>query len=169
MSEKMEMYTIYRSYIEHEDELINNRMTWFIQLHSFILATYAISASSIVSVFIEKGTDCTSDEIRNIANLSLITILVGITIVGIISSHFSAKSIDAAENAIKNLSNEWNNIKSENLDQYKDCPGITGGGSRHASDEGMRLHIGMPRTMLYFWIASFVVPGFLLYLVLNNG
>jgi hypothetical protein len=52
-----ELYVLYRDYIKHEDELINARISWMINIQSFLIATFGFSYQKkfeVVSLFIDK-------------------------------------------------------------------------------------------------------------------
>ena len=39
---RIQYYQIIRSQIEHEDNLINQRLSWFVAAHAFLFSAYAI-------------------------------------------------------------------------------------------------------------------------------
>ena len=41
---RIEYYQIIRSQIEHEDNLINQRLSWFVAAQAFLFSAYAISS-----------------------------------------------------------------------------------------------------------------------------
>lgn len=52
-----ELYVLYRDYIKHEDELINARSGWMINIQSFLIATFGFSYQKrfeIITSFIDK-------------------------------------------------------------------------------------------------------------------
>lgn len=47
----LKLYEIYRTYVVHEDNLTNNRMTWLLSIHGFLYATYGIALHMKFEVF----------------------------------------------------------------------------------------------------------------------
>jgi len=47
----IELYDIHRRYVGHEDELVDNRNTWFIALNSFLFTSMALSFRGFSDVF----------------------------------------------------------------------------------------------------------------------
>src|SRR5437763_1604980 len=43
-----DLYRIFRSYIAHEDDLINQRQTWNLTIQGFLFAAYAFSLQKLV-------------------------------------------------------------------------------------------------------------------------
>ena len=146
-----DVYCAYRDYIKQEDNLINNRVGWFIQLHSFLIATYGIVFASFVSTF---ATDATSraafPAVRSVATM----LLGAISVAGIVSSVSAALSIWAAHQAITTLNARWKELKPiwdpDNL-----FPGMVGGGREEINRRGSIFHMGLPTVLLILWLASF--------------
>jgi hypothetical protein len=66
-----ELYVLYRDYIKHEDELINARTSWMINIQSFLIATFGFSYQKkfeMVSLFVQKMS---SDGDRKFSDLTL--------------------------------------------------------------------------------------------------
>jgi hypothetical protein len=53
----LDQYRIIRGQIEHEDNLIGSRISWFVTSQSFLFSAYAIIASNIQPAGITGGTD----------------------------------------------------------------------------------------------------------------
>src|SRR5437879_8379854 len=43
-----DLYRIFRTYVEHEDDLINQRQTWNLTIQGFLFASYAFSLQKLV-------------------------------------------------------------------------------------------------------------------------
>src|SRR5271154_2261501 len=41
-----ETYQIFREYLQHEDELANNRLSWMLTIHGFLYASYAFTVQT---------------------------------------------------------------------------------------------------------------------------
>src|SRR5271169_5831898 len=52
VSEILTYYERMRSYVEHEDGLINSRLTWSLTIHGFLFASYGILLAKVADMFI---------------------------------------------------------------------------------------------------------------------
>jgi len=109
-----EHYKIFRDYVEHEDNLINNRLMWNITIQGFLFATYGFA--------VEKLVESPINENRLFALRGLIVVL---PLFGIGISLVSFMGVVAAQSAIKNLVTQWNEIHQTNGQQL---PYLIGGG-----------------------------------------
>ena len=105
-----------RKQIEHEDALINHRLTWLLMLQGFLFSAYGFSLSAEATaiskcselVFFQKINDI-RDSIALIGFVSSITLLAGVL---------------AANRALITLVEEWNNFP---VNIKNDFPRIIGG------------------------------------------
>ena len=148
--EERELYTLYRDYIKHEDSLINNRVGWFIQLHSFLIASYGILFSALLASFFPSGKAAAgAGDIQAIACY----LFYAVAAVGSASSIAAIFSISAAQSAISTLESGWKTIP-----RTQTLPGIVGGGHVTSNRFGASLHRGLPFTLLIVWVCSIAVP-----------
>jgi hypothetical protein len=150
-----EVYEIYRDYIKHEDNLINNRVGWFIQLHSFLIATYGILFAALMSSYFPQGTATIDPAIPQKVACA---ILAMVALVGIFSSLSAIMSIDAADRAITKLSKTWDGVSEGWAADRRILPPLIGGGDTKNDRLGARFHLWLPRVMLAVWIVSMCVP-----------
>ena len=164
-SQHARLYEIYRSYIVHENDLINNRVGWFIQLHSFLIATYGIVVTSIIgSFFVDHEPRIQSFYPQLIGCL----LLLMIEVVGAFSSHAARQSIDAANTAIMELQRRWETYCTGHPHMPLLFPGLTGGGSKDSTAAGLRLHRSLPHALFMLWKVSTTVPVLFAVLSLAN-
>ena len=150
----LRLYEIFRKYVEHEDDLINNRVGWFIQLHSFLIASYGIIVASLIGTFFPQGKPSVPPLLtQGVACL----FLVAVQIVGIASSRSAGQSIAAATIAIAKLRKTWDDHCVKNPHTV-DLPRLTGGGEEASVKTGLRLPSRLPRTIELLWIFSTIVP-----------
>lgn len=160
----LERYKLFRSYLEHEDNLVNHRTTWFIQLHSFLIASYGLIFSSLVSIKLNPN-------IENLGASYLLSglasaVLVAITVIGLISAKTTRKSVIAAIKAIRELENDWDTLLQDVAKMqfarghklYPSLPGLSGGGRRKSWQDGKRLASRLPDTLSYLWIVAIFLP-----------
>lgn len=157
-------YQRHRDYIIHEDGLVNNRVGWFIQLHTFLLATYGIVLGSAVSTFYaEHGpTEAQSLMLRWI----LCLVLAGLTAIGVCSATSARRSILAAHKAIHAINDRW---ELQDAAVKAEFPGLIGGGDLSSDEHGARLHRFLPSAMLVMWILSCAVPAGVMLTAYNPG
>jgi hypothetical protein len=174
----MALYRLYRDYIQHEDNLINNRVGWFIQLHSFLIASYGIVFASGLATFFSDHTPL----VPSIGLQALAAaLLIGIAVIGLESSAAARRSIKAAHAAIQALEARWE-VQFKRLGGGEILPHVIGGGAtvrqidavgeagasvalventkdQELVEDGAAFHLRLPRALKRLWIVSFVVPA----------
>jgi hypothetical protein len=116
---KIQLYNIYRDYVKHEDNLINNRMTWLLSIHGFLYATYGLTLQKKfeISQKIVESTSHVSAFVWDAPGMSgamegygfdyvsfqIDVFLIGIGLVGIFISRIALESIEAAGRATQTL------------------------------------------------------------------
>jgi hypothetical protein len=113
-----ERYKLFREYVEHEDALINNRLTWLITIHGFLYAAYALSVGKYVEVrermvsscaSVGRGTaafyDCLSERITYSSYADIIFLCLAICAIGVVICIVASVSIDGAKRAIDGIYN----------------------------------------------------------------
>lgn len=123
--DRLDLYKVYRSYIEHEDDLINQRTTWFIQLHSFLIASYGITFAAFVNSF---NFDDVDPLMLLFVRVGVILFLSAVTFVGLSSAKAAMNSIQAATFAINSLRNDGNALLQAPKMEGRLLPGLTWGG-----------------------------------------
>jgi hypothetical protein len=177
--ERRQLYSAYRSYIEHEDGLINNRMSWNFAIQGFLFAAFSFSAQKIAEVQEKLFADVTlkTADVDRLTSLSgvgeLRILLLVLAFVGLLVSFFVYLGVWAARVAIENLEGDYNWLRdhstygpgsdAENKDDtYRSLPGIIGGGSPLAHGWGFQAPIFLPLIFIIAWATLIVY-------VLANG
>jgi hypothetical protein len=141
------IYLILRGMIEHEDNLINNRNTWFISLNSFLFGSISLLMTSNVWIA-PAGTKSVSLSVESLILAMLFSL------VGLISCYSTYISVRAAYNAIRALEKHWT---------YSFEPTIYGfsTGKKHHLDEDMRFTSASNEKLAYdpIVIFPFIVGG----------
>lgn len=99
----LSLYGTFRDYLEHEDSLINSRLTWSLTIHGFLFASYGILLGKIADGFIElqkAGTHTLLDE--HIIS-ALLLFQVPVAALGVFIGYSSWRAIIASHNAIQHL------------------------------------------------------------------
>lgn len=147
-------FAVYRAYIEHEDTLIDQRMTWFIQLHSFLIATYSVLTGAVASVLLGSA---------KVASVMLPLVLTigtamqfAVALVGIVSAASAFVSVRAAMRAVDKLSKMGNLLLADA--QSRDALPLLSGGGQRLERPGAMLATALPFMLILSWIASMSIP-----------
>lgn len=141
------IYKIIRGMIEHEDNLINFRTSWFISLNSFLFGSISLVLTSTIWIRGETGQS---------PEPSLESFALGFlfSIVGLISCISTFISVGAAYNAIRALEKHWT---------YSFEPTVNGfsNGTKHHLDESKRVVSATGEKLAYDpeVVLPFVVGG----------
>ncbi len=120
-----DLYGIYRDYMKHEDDLINQRSTWHLLIQGFLFATFGVMG--------EWQLEAAGGYLHSERPL-LVLILSGC---GLLIALAALSSIIAANTAIQHLCSQWSNIKSRVSTDLSDAfPGLAGAGSDQAKRWG---------------------------------
>ena len=148
----LEIYKIYRDYVEHEDALIHHRTTSLITIQSFLIATFGFAyqkSYEIAEKLLSRDTSVKPATLGNITDEYNLFLLI-LAIVGLGTSIIAWRSIVAATKAIKGLKEKWNNLKFQNPVNH--LPGLTGGGDEKVTEAGLSLSIRAPQLFIALWV-----------------
>ncbi len=141
--ELLSLYNVYRDYMKHEDDLINQRASWHLLLQGFLFATFGVMGEWQT----EGGT--------GFLHPRRYWILYGLIATGFFISLLSAASILAANAAINKLHKDWEKLRG-NLDipqrLWTLLPGLAGAGSESAKLWGKLPAIGIPMIIAVAWL-----------------
>jgi hypothetical protein len=170
----LERWKLYRAYLQHEDELIHQRLNWMLLLQGFFFAAYASMYSGLLGSSLAKAADCQppwtacqatpqtmSPVIQSLFPhlfLSMRTFSYVLPILGYLVALFSLFGVRAARSAIEELEAQWNEEcipgpNGESLLLYREFPLITGGGASHVQEMDSPLPFGIPIVLSGGWIA----------------
>lgn len=114
-----EAFSIYRDYLKHEDDLINNRLSWNFTIQGFLFAAYSFALEKIadireglLSTAIDTRRVQASNVLHSISDLQIF--LLVLTVVGMGVSFFVYVSVRAARYAIQELEVRWRSIDPDN-------------------------------------------------------
>jgi hypothetical protein len=155
--EKVEaLYDRYRSKIEHEDNLINQRIMWMITLHGLLFTAYGFSLSAEASSlsFIKTAPDAYRLFKGNLSVLRDAMIWIGI------GSAFAALiGVVAANRAIRDDETQFRKLNRDNSAVIENPIG-----QRATNTLGMLCGLLMPILggMVWVWIGGFLPSGILI-------
>lgn len=104
------IYDAFRKYVQHEDDLVNQRISWMLVIHGFLYAAYAFTvqkkfdiAEKIYKATVEPlPTEQIPAYLRE-AKLQTVFVLMLIAIIGFVISLMALCSIVAAKNAAESV------------------------------------------------------------------
>jgi len=96
-------YDRIRAYVQHEDDLVNSRLTWSLTIHGFLFAIYGILIGKIADQFVEIGRGTGSQLLLEHTISGLLFFQIPIAVFGALVGYQSREAIIAAHNAIQHL------------------------------------------------------------------
>jgi hypothetical protein len=97
------LYDRFRSYVEHEDGLINSRLTWSLTVHGFLFAMYGILAGKVADVFVELHKAPDSPRLLEDVITGLLALQIVVAAIGAVVGKLSRGAIIASHNALLHL------------------------------------------------------------------
>ena len=103
-SEALNYYDTFRKYIQHEDGLINSRLTWSLTIHGFLFAMYGLVVGKVADEFLEIiKSDGHSFSLAIWGIRGLLLLQIPIALFGATVGYLSREAIVSAHNAIQHL------------------------------------------------------------------
>ena len=140
--EVKELYSIYRDYVKHEDELINRRLSWNLTLQGFLFAAYGVSFQVLAGPPNDAGLK------QHMHYLPCVFSAVGLAVAILV-----LMSIMAAQDSIDGLRTAWHE-PSRHIDEAlrEALPGLTGAGQSFANRWGKVPQVGIPIVIILAWL-----------------
>jgi hypothetical protein len=108
--DNLEIYETFRSYIRHEDNLTNNRITWMLTIHGFLYASYGFTLQKKLEILDKVNTFVIKEKITFAEYLTesdfwlaiweIELFLILIAVIGAYISAYGSQSVQAAKHAI---------------------------------------------------------------------
>jgi hypothetical protein len=99
----LKLYDIFRRYLEHEDNLINSRLTWSLTIHGFLFASYGILLGKIADEFSALPKPEAHALLGEHIIAALFALQALVAILGVLVGFSSRRAIIASHNAIQHL------------------------------------------------------------------
>ncbi len=99
----LKLYDLFRGYLEHEDNLINSRLTWSLTVHGFLFASYGILLGKIADEFSGLVTPGAHPHLGEHIIAALFALQALVAILGVLVGFSSWRAIIASHNAIQHL------------------------------------------------------------------
>jgi hypothetical protein len=138
-SDLLTYYGQIRDYIEHEDGLINSRLTWSLTVHAFLFAGFGVLAQRVTDAYVQAATlpaviQATSPQ--HTVVVALLTLQLMTAIIGVFVGLFSGIAIFGAHQSIQHLYSIAHHTESLRLVRLAGAPAdslllpkILGGGA----------------------------------------
>jgi len=154
-----ELYAAYRQYLNHEHNLINQRLSWNFTIQGFLFTSYAFVLNKTADVRIELSKATTGSVDTLLASLhELQVLLFVVAVAGVCVSlaiHFSAWG---ARRAMNELRRRWSTLKCTQEQTLEDFslasgyPHIMGGGDPSATKLGFRAPAMLSLAFAVAWL-----------------
>lgn len=143
-----EHYQIYRRYVEHEDELINQRLLWGVNIQGFLFATYGLCIQKLAAGGASQPEPFS-------ATWLLRWLVVLLPVLGICISVVSMSGVLAAWQALDALYSRWKRIDAEYQITrglpLSPLPELRGGGALKAHGLGLVAPLVFPLLFAVAW------------------
>ncbi|MEJ0019498.1 MAG: hypothetical protein WDN25_23705 [Acetobacteraceae bacterium] len=160
-AEIREIYSIYRSYSEHENDLINHRTTWGITIQSFVIATFGFCYQKKYEI--AEKIIMASDKIERMQPdiFDFNILLLFLVVIGSVTATSTYYSVWAATKAIYQLDKYWNEGFRMKYDHARALPPMMGGGHPESGRMGQWLPLSLPVFFIVFWciVGVFIVSS----------
>jgi hypothetical protein len=135
-SKTLDIYRILRGQIEHEDNLVGSRISWFVTSQSFLFSAYAIIAGGIQPNASKTGLDAKH------------VLLVVVPSMAIVTSILIMISIVSGFEAMRLIRHRYNQLLSST--DHEQLPALQG--SRRTRLAGMAAPVLLPPLFMAVWI-----------------
>jgi hypothetical protein len=166
-SRHLRLYSLHRNYSEHENHLINHRLSWNLTIQGFLFAAYALSFHKAADLWlnVSKISLLCADQEQSMFEfvhlksgiMDIYVFLIPVAVVGAIVSFLSHYNIVPAYRALDEIRKKW----CDTYPEYKESPGKP---NTHGSNPlnlpgisggGVSLRVGNAR--IYQWPKSLLV------------
>ena len=169
----LRVYTRIRDYIEHEDTLINDRISRTLLVHGFLLASGVLLVQSRVEAAAkcmgrDQGcwADLTTSNVHLLppGQLSIVLLLVDvllpvIALIGVVTTRAAHNGVAAAEESVTSVRLRWEQFANQHrtaIDRLH-LPGVTGGGSAAMEEKGHGSSLKLLRHLFVLWFLIFLL------------
>jgi hypothetical protein len=167
-----------RTYVQHEDSLINSRLVWSFTVHGFLFAVYGVLWNHVIELFVRLNTTLakysenvalhSSDPAISRVIFLVLVAQIPIAILGALVGYQSHNAIEAAHCAIEHL----NAIAEASLKMNSNgsdgmlLPRITNGGATVVRTDSSRLY---PVGAIFVWIGLALISIAAAFFALHNN
>lgn len=161
-----ELYRIYRSHEEHENDLINHRTSWLVTIQSVLIGTFGFSFQKFYEIIKLKDNGIAVSQEGTTTRYAVF--LMVLCIIGLSSCIFAHLSVRAGSDAQRKVRAEWDNIRGKL--PVVGLPPLAGGGHDPNDTERMKGNIFSRAIVFIFsilWIS--IIMAVILRVSVNIG
>ncbi|HTV43832.1 MAG TPA: hypothetical protein VMF05_00825 [Stellaceae bacterium] len=176
----LEIYETFRKYVQHEDHLVNQRISWMLMIHGFLYAAYALVLQTKLGIA-EAINGHSGDHIARIklhhylweGVIQIYFALFMIAFIGFVISLTALRSIRAARRAAKNVQDIFESNfgvkknhgipKTVTTEDGLILPTIAGGGDQNNVSRGIFSANWLPIFLMIGWVLSISLESFLFF------
>jgi hypothetical protein len=171
--DRLKLYATFRDYAKHEDDLINQRLSWNLSIQGFLFGSYAFAFQKTAELWtkisdihltkLTKPTDPVTPQVQQALDFlghsltSLHLFLLVLTVVGAWVSVAVLKSTNAALLALNELNDRWKQadqkVSAGASPSTIALPGLLGAGRAEAHGGGLSAARLLPKVLVAGWIA----------------
>jgi hypothetical protein len=167
-SDLYKLYEMFRDYLKHEDDLINNRLNWNFTIQGFLFAAYTFTLQKVSELEAGLLLHVPSRNTHLLFNSSTLGLdglriaTVAVALVGLWVSLGVYVSVSAARIAIEELERKWQVLYQEYVRVATPAtfvpplPGMTGGGSALAHRLGFWAPAALPIGFIAAWVVLII-------------
>jgi hypothetical protein len=144
----IELFTMMRTYVQHEDALINYRLSWMLVVQSLLFTGYGLSVQKLTEL---------SDPNKHFNLDHLQSFLTCLTFLGLLTSTLTGISIYGAVSSISRIIKHWKEYckrckeNSYETSKIRNLPALTGG-SPLTRSSGIAAAYGFPVIFFATWV-----------------
>jgi hypothetical protein len=178
--DRLAYYAEMRDYLEHEDALINSRLTLSLTVHGFLFAAYGLILGKAIDFGAELSKNSVSTSSKPMSLIVLFLLLILVALTGAVVGLFSRNAIVAGFNAIQHINRlvhareplnfvpagERNQLVAPQGATRWLLPNITSGGAPTERVEGAYYYYcWLPMLLFGVWI---ILAGAAIYLLVTR-
>ncbi len=155
----LDLYKIYKAYLEHENDLLSQRTTWLVTSQSFFVAAYTFFAKLLGDLKPEFTAIFPIGELTPLLKHSIVILplagFVLLPVMGTLVAIFAYHSIYCACIAQHTIAKKWASVKNA-YNPNNLLPEIAGGGNTFATKGGSTFAVIAPIILICFWLGLLV-------------
>lgn len=156
----LDIYKVFRSYEEHENELLNQRTSWLITVQSVLLATFGFSLQKWLEVThksaeLDGKIQAVAKAILDKQLVDFKDFLIALAAIGVTTGVVSFMSIRTAITAQESLRSLWEKAHAKRPEVTRmNLPELSGGGDKWASKYGGYFASALPVIFVGLWLVT---------------
>ncbi|MCJ2067054.1 class I SAM-dependent methyltransferase [Methylobacterium sp. J-088] len=161
VTEVNSIYKLHRDFLEHENNLVNQRTTWLMTTQSFLMAIFGLSFKGYLDLA-EKYDPLKIENSESISYLwSFKLLFVLFALVGLAVSKATIDSVQSARKSLKFVGDNWTKNFMHDTTYSENLPPIIGPRSIGIESKKVSLSVALPRFFIMLWSVVSILIVFL--------